>query len=229
MDGLIKQLTDALGVLDTEGRAAAIRELGKALMTVSPFASQPVSNVRWVPIDKVSPNDYNPNAVAKKEMGLLYISIKHDGYTQPVVTVYDEENDRYVIVDGFHRYFVCKSCPDILERNHGYLPVVVIDKPISDRMASTVRHNRARGAHSIDGMSNIVFNMLDEGLSDAEICNELGMEAEELLKLKYITGFAKLYEDAEYNKAWKTKSMIQIERRYRNATAQNNNARHNDE
>ncbi len=225
MDGLINQLTAALGELDTDGRAAAIYELGKALLAVSPFASQPVSNVRWVPIEKVSPNDYNPNAVAKKEMGLLYISIKHDGYTQPVVTVYDEENDRYVIVDGFHRYFVCKTCPDILERNHGYLPVVVIDKPISDRMASTVRHNRARGAHSIDGMSNIVFNMLDEGLSDAEICNELGMEAEELLKLKYITGFA----DVEYNKAWKTKSMIQIERRYRNATAPNNDARHNDE
>jgi ParB-like chromosome segregation protein Spo0J len=134
----------------------------------------------------------------------------------------------YVIVDGFHRYFVCKTCPDIQERNHGYLPVVVIEKPISDRMASTVRHNRARGAHSIDGMSNIVFNMLDEGLSDAEICNELGMEAEELLKLKYITGFAKLYEDVEYNKAWKTKSMIMIERRYKNAT-QDNDARHNEE
>lgn len=229
MDGYINQLITALGELDTDGRVAAIYELGQALMAVSPFASQPVSNVLWVPIDKVSPNDYNPNAVAKKEMGLLYISIKHDGYTQPIVTVYDEENDRYVIVDGFHRYFVCKTCPDILERNHGYLPVVVIDKPISDRMASTVRHNRARGAHSIDGMSNIVFNMLEEGLSDADICNELGMEAEELLKLKYITGFAKLYEDVEYNKAWKTKSMIQIERRYRNATAQNNDARHNDE
>lgn len=214
--------------MNTEERAAAIYELNMALMEVSPFASQPVSNVRWVPIDKVTPNDYNPNAVAKKEMGLLYISIKHDGYTQPVVTVYDEENDKYVIVDGFHRYFVCKSCPDILERNHGFLPVVVIDKPISDRMASTVRHNRARGAHSIDGMSNIVFNMLDEGLSDADICNELGMEAEELLKLKYITGFAKLYEDVEYNKAWKTKSMIQIERRYRK-NAQDNDARHNDE
>jgi ParB-like chromosome segregation protein Spo0J len=224
MDRLIKPLIDAIRDLDTKGRADTITALEKALQDVSPFASQPVSNVLWVPIEKVTPNDYNPNAVAKKEMGLLYISIKYDGYTQPVVTVYDEEKDLYVIVDGFHRYFVCKTCPDILERNHGYLPIVVIDKPISDRMASTVRHNRARGAHSIDGMSNIVFNMLEEGLSDADICNELGMEAEELLKLKYITGFAKLYEDVEYNKAWKTKSMIQIERRYKNATAQNNDA-----
>ncbi|GHV35066.1 hypothetical protein FACS1894187_06970 [Synergistales bacterium] len=229
MDGLIKQFTDALRELDTAGRADAINALHTALLAVSPFASQPVGNVRWVPIDKVTPNDYNPNAVAKKEMQLLYISIKHDCYTQPIVTVYDAEKDLYVIVDGFHRYYVCKTCPDILERNHGYLPIVVIDKPVSDRMAATVRHNRARGAHSIDGMSNIVFNMLDEGLSDAEICNELGMEAEELLKLKYITGFAKLYEDVEYNKAWKTKSMIQIERRHRNATAQDNATRHNDE
>ena len=216
MDGAIKQLTDAMRELDTDKRAALLYELGKALQEVSPFASQPVAFIRWVHIDKVTPNDYNPNAVAKKEMGLLYISIKHDGYTQPIVTVYDYERDLYVIVDGFHRYYVCKTCPDILERNHGYLPIVVIEKPISDRMASTVRHNRARGAHSIDGMSNIVFNMLDEGLSDADICNELGMEAEELLKLKYITGFAKLCEDVEYNKAWKTKSMIMIERRYRN-------------
>jgi ParB-like chromosome segregation protein Spo0J len=220
MDGL-KQLIEAIGAMDTDGRAAAIHELAKALQEVSPFANQPVSFVRWVHIDKVTPNDYNPNAVAKKEMGLLYVSIKHDGYTQPIVTVYDEERDKYVIVDGFHRYYVCKNCPDILERNHGYLPVVVIEKPISDRMASTVRHNRARGAHSIDGMSNIVFNMLNEGLSDADICNELGMEAEELLKLKYITGFAKLYEDVEFNKAWKTKSMIMIERRHKNAAQDN--------
>jgi ParB-like chromosome segregation protein Spo0J len=189
--------------------------------------ANPVGLVLWVPVEKVEANSYNPNAVAKKEMGLLYVSIKHDGFTQPVVTVYDEEQDKYIIVDGFHRYYVCKTCPDILERNHGYLPVVVIDKPISDRMASTVRHNRARGAHSIDGMSNIVFNMLNEGLSDSDICNELGMEAEELLKLKYITGFAKLYEDVEFSKAWKTKSMIMIERRRRSA-AQDNDTRHND-
>jgi ParB-like chromosome segregation protein Spo0J len=228
MDGLIRDIVSAIGELDTDGRTNAINKLNKALLEVSPFAHQPVSNVRWLPIEKVTPNDYNPNAVAKKEMGLLYVSIKHDGFTQPIVTVYDEERDINVIVDGFHRYYVGKTCEDILERNHGYLPVVVIEKPISDRMASTVRHNRARGAHSIDGMSNIVFNMLNEGLSDADICNELGMEAEELLKLKYITGFAKLYEDVEFNKAWKTKSMIMIERRHKNA-AQDNDTRHNAE
>jgi len=176
----------------------------------------PVSNVKWTPIEKVSPNDYNPNAVAKKEMQLLYRSIKADGYTQPIVTVYDEEKDLYVIVDGFHRYFVCKTCEDISESTDGHVPIVVLEKDIADRMAATVRHNRARGAHSIDGMSNIVFNMLDEGRSDAEICNELGMDATELVKLKYITGFAKLYEDREYSKAWKSKNQIMVEKEHRN-------------
>jgi ParB-like chromosome segregation protein Spo0J len=225
MDELIDQLVQEISVMDTEERRNALMKIADALSKVSPFAEQPVDYVQWVPIEKVEANSYNPNAVAKKEMGLLYVSIKHDGYTQPVVTVYDGERDMYVIVDGFHRYFVCKTCPDILERNHGYLPIVVLDKPISDRMASTVRHNRARGAHSIDGMSNIVFNMLDEGLSDADICNELGMEAEELLKLKHITGFSKLFENVEYSKAWKTRSMIQIERRHKaSVAAQNDNA-----
>ena len=180
------------------------------------FEAHPVDDVQWVPIEKVTPNNYNPNAVAKIEMGLLYTSISHDGYTQPVVTYYDEELELYVIVDGFHRYFVCKSCKDVNDSTHGYLPIVVIDKDIADRMASTVRHNRARGAHSIDGMSNIVYNMLEEGRTDAEICNLLGMEAEELLKLKYITGFAKLYEGAGYNKAWKTAGMIKAEKEQRN-------------
>jgi len=179
------------------------------------FAAHPVDDVQWVPLDKVTPNDYNPNAVAKAEMGLLYTSISHDGYTQPVVTYYDEERDLCVIVDGFHRYFVCKSCEDVNDSTHGYLPVVVIEKDIADRMASTVRHNRARGVHSIDGMSNIVFSMLAEGRSEAEICNTLGLEAEELLKLKYITGFAKLYENAEYSKAWKSKAMILAEKEQR--------------
>jgi ParB-like chromosome segregation protein Spo0J len=184
---------------------------------LSPVASQPIDLVRWVPIEQVEANDYNPNSVAKVEMQLLYTSIAHDGYTQPVVTVFDPEKGKYVIVDGFHRYFTCKSNPDILERNHGMLPIVVIDKDINDRMASTVRHNRARGKHSIDGMSAMVFSMLDNGWEDAAICNELGMEPEELLKLKHITGFSKLFEDTEYNRAWKTKRQILIEKEHREA------------
>jgi ParB-like chromosome segregation protein Spo0J len=148
--------------------------------------------------------------VAKVEMSLLYKSILHDGYTQPVVTIYDEKKDSYVIVDGFHRYFVCSTMKDIQERNNGMLPIVVIDKPMNDRMASTVRHNRARGKHSISGMANMVFKMLEQGWSDADICNELGMEPEEILKLKHITGFSKLFENVEYQKAWETKRQVKI-------------------
>jgi ParB-like nuclease domain len=124
---------------------------------LSPNQSQPIDRVRWVPIEKVKPNDYNPNSVAGTEMRLLYVSIKADGYTQPVVTVYDAEQDQYVIVDGFHRYFTMQNNRDIYEQNNGLLPVVVINSHINDRMASTVRHNRARGKHSVTGMSNMVF------------------------------------------------------------------------
>jgi len=174
----------------------------------------PVYNVLNIPIDKIEPNDYNPNSVAKKEMTLLYTSIKHDGYTQPIVTIYDQERDKYIVVDGFHRYFVMKSFKDIWEARKGVLPVVVIESDINDRMASTIRHNRARGKHSIDGMSSMVFKMLDNGWKDENICNELGLEVEELLRLKHVTGFSKLFEDVEYKKAWETKRQIQIRKEY---------------
>lgn len=176
--------------------------------------AQPIDHVQWVSIDKVKPNDYNPNSVAGSEMRLLYVSIKHDGYTQPIVTIRDEENDCYVIVDGFHRYFVMKHNPDIFELNHGLLPIVVIKSPINDRMASTVRHNRARGKHSITGMSSMVFSMLDNGWEDERICNELGMEAEELLKLKHITGFSKLFKNIDYQQSWEMKRQIELRRDY---------------
>jgi len=175
---------------------------------------QPVGQVMWVDIDRVQANDYNPNSVAGAEMKLLYTSIKHDGYTQPVVTIYDEELDKFIIVDGFHRYFTCKSNQDIKDRNHGRLPIVVIEKDINERMAATVRHNRARGSHSVDGMANMVFSMLEQGWKDADICNHLGMEPEELLRLKHITGFSKLFENTEYKKAWVTKQQILIKKKY---------------
>jgi ParB-like chromosome segregation protein Spo0J len=170
----------------------------------------PVDHVLWVPIEKVTANDYNPNSVARNEMKLLYLSIKNDGYTQPTVTIYDREKDMYVIVDGFHRYLTMKTNPDIAAKTGGLLPIVVIDKDINDRMASTVRHNRARGKHSVTGMANMVFEMLDNGWDDAAICNELGLEAEELVRYKHITGFSKLFENYEYRKAWETKSQIQL-------------------
>jgi len=179
----------------------------------SPLNSQPVDYVRWVDVNDVQANDYNPNSVASQEMHLLYTSILHDGYTQPVVTIYDEEIGKYIIIDGFHRYFTCKNNDDIRERNKGRLPIVVLEKDMNDRMASTVRHNRARGKHSVGGMSNMVFSMLDNGWSDADICNHLGMEPDELLRLKHITGFSKLFADAEYNKAWTTKHQILLKKK----------------
>lgn len=208
----LKETVNSEGI-SSEGKIIVIEYLKKVLNEISPLSSQPIDLVRWVPIDKVQANDYNPNSVAGKEMGLLYTSIKHDGYTQPVVTVYDPSIDKYVIVDGFHRYFTCKSKKDIQDRNHGMLPIVVIQKDINDRMASTVRHNRARGEHSINGMSNMVYEMLKNGWADHDICNELGMEPEELLKLKHITGFSKLFKDKEFSQAWKSKEMIQIEKK----------------
>lgn len=187
-----------------------LAEAREALHQLSPTKSQPIDLVRWVPIDMVSPNDYNPNSVARVEMKLLYTSILHDGYTQPVVTIWDNLREKYIIVDGFHRYYTAKTNPDILARNHGLLPIVVIQADINDRMASTVRHNRARGKHSISGMANMVFSMLDNGWEDAEICNELGMESEELVRLKHITGFSKLFADTGYKRAWVSKAQAKI-------------------
>ena len=195
----------------------SFEEIKQVLHELSPLKTQPVNLIHWVPIDKVCPNDYNPNSVAKVEMKLLYTSIKHDGYTQPVVTIYDKEQDKYIIVDGFHRYYTCKTNKDIRERNFGFLPIVVIDKDINDRMASTVRHNRARGKHSVQGMSSMVFSMLENGWEDHEICNELGMEAEELLRLKHITGFSKLFADVEYKKAWVTKNQLLQKKKYKDS------------
>ena len=178
----------------------------------------PVFNVQWIPVEKVKANDYNPNSVASKEMKLLYISIKNDGYTQPVVTIHDKEKDEYVIVDGFHRYTIMKTKKDIYDLNDGLLPVVVLNKNINDRMASTVRHNRARGKHSVGGMSNMVFQLLQSGESDQDICFKLGLEKDELKRLKYVTGFAKLFSKVEYSNAWETESQIEERKKYEQAS-----------
>ena len=191
-------------------KQAFLRGLRDFLHELSPQKDQPVDNIRWVPVEKVFANDYNPNSVAKNEMRLLHTSIKHDGYTQPVVTVYDPENDRYVIVDGFHRYTTMRVNDDIRAMCNGLLPIVVIDKPINDRMASTVRHNRARGKHSVSGMASMVFQMLENGWSDEAICAELGLEVDELIRLKHVTGFSKLFADVEYRRSWETNDQIRL-------------------
>jgi len=213
---LIKEIKKEIKNLTEEETMKYLSDLQKELHELSPHNSSPIDNVQWVDIDLVQANDYNPNSVANKEMQLLYKSISHDGYTQPIVTIYDERIKKYVIVDGFHRYSVCLQNKDIRDITKNKLPIVVIEKDINDRMASTVRHNRARGKHSVDGMANMVFSMLDNGWADEAICNNLGMEAEELLRLKHVTGFSKLFKDIEYQKAWKTKRQIQLEREYKN-------------
>ena len=163
----------------------------------------PVYNVIAVPIEKVVPNTYNPNTVAPPEMQLLYQSIKEDGYTMPVVCYYVRDKDIYVIVDGFHRYRVMMEYPDIREREGGMLPVSVVDKSLDNRMASTIRHNRARGSHNVDLMSNIVKELHELGRSDAWISKHLGMDKDEILRLKQITGLAALFRDVKFGQAWR--------------------------
>ena len=162
----------------------------------------PVYGIKPVPIDKIQANTYNPNHVAPPEMKLLYESIKNDGYTMPIVCYYLEDEDKYEIVDGYHRYTVMLTHKDIYEREHGLLPVSVIDKPVSDRMASTIRHNRARGEHSIELMTNIVAELSKSGMSDAWILKNIGMDAEELLRLKQLSGLQELFKDKDFSKSW---------------------------
>lgn len=162
----------------------------------------PVYNVLAVPISKVRANDYNPNAVAPPEMELLETSIWEDGYTQPVVTYYDDKNDVYIVVDGFHRFLILNRSKRIRDREKGLLPIVVIDKELGDRMASTIRHNRARGAHNVELMSNIVAELVEMGKGDRWICQHIGMSVDELLRLKQITGVAALFANRDFSDSW---------------------------
>lgn len=160
----------------------------------------PVYNVRPIPIGKIHANAYNPNHVAPPEMKLLYESIKQDGYTMPIV-VYPLPDGDFEIVDGYHRYTVMLTHRDIYEREGGMLPCSIIDKDKSNRMASTIRHNRARGSHSIELMMNIVGELKKAGMSDAWIMREIGMDADELLRYKQISGLAELFRDRDYSEA----------------------------
>lgn len=164
----------------------------------------PVYNIIAVPVEKIRANEYNPNAVAPPEMKLLYDSIKEDGYTMPIVCYYHAEDDMYEIVDGFHRYSIMLKHKDIYDRESGMLPVSVIDKPIGERMASTIRHNRARGSHDVDLMSTIVAELHEMGKTDHWISKHLGMDLDEIIRLKQITGIAALFKNKEFSKSWDT-------------------------
>lgn len=158
----------------------------------------PVYNIKKIPLEKIVANDYNPNKVASREMELLYISIKEDGYTMPIVCYYDKENDKYIIVDGFHRYTIMLKYKDIYEREGGCIPVSVIDKDLNDRVASTIRHNRARGKHDVQLQANIV-KMLKNGWTEKQIMKELGMDYEEVSRLLGLMGIFSEVKDMPYS------------------------------
>lgn len=167
-------------------------------MTTEKKQQSPVYNVKAVPVEKVQANSYNPNVVAPPEMRLLELSIWEDGFTMPCVCYHDAEADRYILVDGFHRYTVLKTSKRIYEREGGMLPVVVIEKDLSNRMASTIRHNRARGTHNIELMSQIVVDLDKSGMSDEWIIRHIGMDRDELLRLKQISGLAELFAHGNF-------------------------------
>lgn len=183
---------------------AAINEVKRALHAVSPFRDEPVDCVLWVPGEQVAGNDYNPNKVAPPEMRLLERSIEADGYTQPIVVWPESPND-YEVVDGFHRHRVGKERKVVRQRLRGYLPITIIRadrEGYGDRVAATIRHNRARGKHQVAAMSEIIRDLARRNHSDAWIARELGMEPDEVLRLKQISGLAELFADREFSEAW---------------------------
>ncbi len=166
------------------------------------MSKSPVYNVLAVPMEKIRANAFNPNSVAPPEMKLLELSIWEDGYTMPIVCYRVPGEDAYEIVDGYHRFRVMHTSKRIREREGGMLPVSVIDKDVSGRMASCIRHNRARGEHSVELMANIVAELVEAGMSDAWIAKHVGMDADELLRLKQVTGLAALFKDGDFSRAW---------------------------
>lgn len=201
---LLQQLRRWIASSSTlEQRVDRLNTVRDELSVVSPFCNEPVDRVHWVPAESVNANDYNPNTVAPPEMELLRLSILEDHYTQPIVAQADD--GRYEVVDGFHRNRVGREDPEIRERIHGYLPVVAIradrvDR--SDRMAATIRHNRARGQHQVPKMSEIVIALARRNWSDEKIAKQLGMDPDEVLRLKQISGLAEAFRDRDFSRAW---------------------------
>lgn len=199
----VSAITDALEAMPLPERVRALNLVRSALHSVSPFKGEPVDCVIWVGANDVEANDYNPNSVAPPEMELLRVSIESDGYTQPIVAW--NRDGAYEVVDGFHRNRVARECPDVSRRIHGYLPLAVINserEDRQDRIASTIRHNRARGKHAVGAMSDIVVELKRRNWSDAKIGRELGMDPDEVLRLSQISGLAEMFQDREFSEAW---------------------------
>jgi ParB-like chromosome segregation protein Spo0J len=200
---LVKQLTGELSGMSADECLDELNEIRTALHEVSPMRDEPVDCVLWVPSAEVHANDYNPNQVAPPEMRLLETSIMADGYTQPIVT--HKEDEGRVVVDGFHRNRIGKECPLVRKRVLGRLPVVQIRAEQTDkeaRMASTIRHNRARGKHAVDPMTDLVAYLAKKGWDDAKVSKELGMDLDEVLRFRQISGLAELFADREFSEAW---------------------------
>lgn len=204
MKNQVEELKKLINELPLKEKVEAINFIKLEMHSISPFKSEPVDCVLWVRNETVIANDYNPNNVAPPEMELLRLSISNDGYTQPIVSMENDDNTREVI-DGFHRNRVGKECEDIQKRVQGYLPVVTIRESqtgLNDRVASTIRHNRARGKHRVDSMSEIVTDLKKRNWSDKKIAVELGMDQDEVLRLAQISGLTELFSNEEFSKAW---------------------------
>ncbi len=202
MQNVLDELLAELRRLELAKQVETLNEIRTALHRASPFALEPVDLVLWLPCDAVAGNDYNPNTVAPPEMRLLELSITSDGYTQPIVAHPVGDGDE--VVDGFHRHLVGKREP-VRSRVYGYLPVTRIKADradIENRIAATIRHNRARGKHGVDSMSNIVVALSRRNWSDDKIARELGMDPDEVLRLKQVSGLAELFSDREFSEAW---------------------------
>lgn len=199
-----KEILKYLSTFSGDDLIFEINKLRKCINSISPFKDNPVDLVLWVKASQVQANDYNPNSVAPPEMELLKHSILEDGYTQPIVT-WNKDNDSLEVVDGFHRNRVGKECKEVNNKIFNYLPVVTIKESQTgkgDRISSTIRHNRARGKHKIESMSEIVIELVRRNWTDEKIAKNLGMDSDEVLRLKQITGLAEMFKDSDFSKAW---------------------------
>ena len=201
----VEKLVSLLKTMEEEELIKNINYIRESIHEISPFNMEPVDCVKWVKEEFIEANDYNPNSVAPPEMELLRLSIMNDGYTQPIVAWNRE--DHYEVIDGFHRNRVGRECADVRERIHGYLPIAIINKEReerNDRVASTIRHNRARGKHAVSSMSDIVIDLKRRNWSDKKVGKELGMDPDEVLRLSQISGLAEMFSDKEFSEAWES-------------------------
>lgn len=199
----IKEICEQIELLPLDGRIEALNYVRQKLHEVSPFKNEPCDLVRWIKAGRIKANEYNPNRVARPEMELLFVSMREDGIT--MATVGMENGDGFEIVDGFHRKETITGRREIADRVFGYVPVSTIEKPVDQRMASTIRHNRARGKHGVEPMAAIIAALVAKGWDDSRIAAHLGMETEEVLRLKQVEGIAAVMANKNYDRAWEVK------------------------